>query len=704
MTRNPPLAERARDLRAQILHHDRLYYIEGRPEIADAEYDALYRELVEIETAHPELVTPDSPTQRVGAPLPEGQGFARVRHEVAMLSMESLFTTEEVHEFVEGVYRFLGLPAEEALAWHVEPKFDGVSAALVYEQGQLVRGATRGNGEVGEDITQNLRTIRNLPLALSDERRPLPSRIEVRGEVLIARERFTAFNRERERAGQPLLANPRNATAGALRRNDPSEVARYPLEFHVWAVPRVEGAGKFTTHRELFEALADWGLPDSGHGLLVQGLDACLAYHDKIEAHRDDFPFEMDGIVAKLDRLDLRERLGATSRSTRWQYAHKFAPQEATSLLRAIEVQVGAYGRLTPRAHVDPVEVLGVTVRHASLHNAEHVAALGLSIGDRLFLRRAGDVIPQIVGVASKASGAPPDDWEERVPASLREEQAVRPGVSWRWREEFAMPELCPACGTTVVREGKYVRCPNSQGCRPQVVGRTLALVSRDAFEIEHVGEKAVEQLVAHGMLASPADIFHLDREKLLLLERWGEKSTDNLMREIELHRRVPFERFLTGLSIPEVGAATARLLARHFASLEALEGASEAELEQVDGVGPEVAARIVRWFASPDGRALLRRLFEGGVEIVGASRAPGGGAFDGKTVVFTGTLERMTRNEAKRAVEGQGGRVASSVSSKTDFLVQGGKPGSKAREAAGLGIRVLEEAEFLEVLAGRPV
>jgi DNA ligase (NAD+) len=503
VTRRGGTAERARELRKQLLHHDRLYYIEGRPEISDAEYDALYRELVELEQATPELVTPDSPTQRVGAPLPEGQGFARVRHEVAMLSMDSLFTTEEVREFVEGVHRFLGLPAEEALDWQVEPKFDGVSVALVYERGLLVRGATRGNGEVGEDITRNLRTIRNLPLALSGERRPLPERIEVRGEVLIARERFAAYNRERESAGQPLLANARNATAGALRRNDPAEVARYPLEFHVWAVPRVEGAGKLATHRELFEALADWGLPDSGHGKLLRGLDACLAYHDEIEVRRDAFPFEMDGTVAKLDRLDLRERLGATSRSTRWQYAHKFTSREATSLLRAIEVQVGANGRLTPRAHVDPVVVLGVTVRHATLHNAEHVASLGVSVGDRVSLRRAGDVIPQIVGVAEKASGAPPSDWDERVPQSLREGGEVRAAVAWRWREEFSMPATCPACGTVVVREGKYFRCPNLESCGPQVVGRTLALVSRDAFEIEHVGEKAVEQLVAHGMLES---------------------------------------------------------------------------------------------------------------------------------------------------------------------------------------------------------
>ncbi len=399
MKRPSSPAGRARDLREQILHHDRLYYIEGRTEVSDAEYDALLRQLKELEAAHPELVTPDSPTQRVGAPLPEGQGFSRVRHEVPMLSIESLVTPEEVREFVAGIQRFLAQPAGEELAWHVEPKFDGVSASLVYEDGRFVRGATRGNGEIGEDITQNLRTVRNLPLALSAEKRALPRRIEVRGEVLIARARFAALNRERERTGQALLANARNATAGALRRNDPAEVARYPLEFHVWAVVRVEGAEELATHTELFRALADWGLPDSGHGKLVLGTEACLAYHDEIEARRNEFPFEMDGIFAKLERLDLRARLGATSRATRWQYAHKFAAQEATSLLRAIEAQVGANGRLTPRAYVDPVEVLGVTVRHATLHNADHVASLGLMVGARVFLRRAGDVIPQITGV-----------------------------------------------------------------------------------------------------------------------------------------------------------------------------------------------------------------------------------------------------------------------------------------------------------------
>ena len=692
-------AQRAESLRRQLAHHDRLYHVEGQPEIADAEYDLLYRELVALEGERPDLVVPESPTQRVGAALPEGQGFERVEHEVPMLSIESLFTEQEVRDFEAGIRRALGLADDELLDWRVEPKFDGVSASLVYQEGRLMRGATRGNGRVGEDVTANLRTVKNAPLQLSSEHRPLPRLLEVRGEVLISRDRFDAFNREREAAGGSLLANPRNATAGALRRNDPAEVARYPLELHVWSAPRVEAEQDFETQSEVLAALRDWGLPDSGYGRSVQGLDACLAYHAEIEAQRDSIPFDLDGVVAKLDRFHLRRRLGHTARATRWQYAHKFTPREATSLMRAIEAQVGANGRLTPRAHVDPVEVSGVTVRHATLHNADHVEALGVRVGDRVFLRRAGDVIPQITGVTEAAKGRTPAGWKEGVPESLREGKGVRAGVAWRWRERFEVPEHCPACGTEVVIEGKYARCPNLYGCPPQIVGRTLQLASRDAFEIEKVGEKMVVQLLESDLLETPADLFHLDPAALLQLERWGQKSVDNLMREIDQRRQVSLDRFLTGLSIPEVGRATAGLLARNFPTLEMLAEADREQLEQIDGIGPEVADRIRSWFDAPQSRALIERLLEGGVSVQASQGPSGGGPFDGKTLVFTGTLEGMTRIEAKRAVEARGGRVASSVSARTDFLVQGGKAGKKAKKAEELGVRVLLEPEFLESL-----
>lgn len=698
MVANKEARVRAKELRERLGRYDRLYYLDGHSEVSDEEYDALFRELRDLEEAHPELVTHDSPTQRVGAPLPEGQGFKKVRHEIPMLSIESLFGEDEVREFVEKIHRFLGTDKEGEFDWHVEPKFDGVSAALTYVNGILVRGLTRGDGQVGEDITANLKTVRNIPLELSSTARAVPELVEVRGEVVIQRQRFAAFNREREHAGQPILANPRNATAGALRRNDPAEVKRYPLELHVYAVPRIVGAS-FETHSALMAEMGEWGLPDSGYGQLVHGLEGCLAYHADIEARRDSIPFDIDGIVAKLERLDLRERLGATSRATRWQYAHKFPAREATTLLRAIEVQVGTNGRLTPRAHVDPVEVMGVTVRHATLHNADHVAALGVRVGDRVFLRRAGDVIPQITAVAEAAQGRAPADWRDGVPEALLEDGEIRPGVTWKWRGEFEMPDRCPACGSEVVEEGKYFRCPNVLHCRPQVVGRTLQLAGRTAFEIDRIGEKMVEQLVDAGQIRTPADLFHLDPEVLVGLERWGKKSVDNLMEQIEERRKVPFARFLVALAIPDVGSATARLLARNHPALDYLRAAGVEDLQNLDGIGPEVAERVTSWFAAAQNQAFLERLFEGGVEIVDPVEDARGGAFEGKSVVFTGTLEAMTRAEAKRAVERQGGRVASSVSVRTDYLIQGGKPGSKAKKAKELGVGVLLEPEFRELL-----
>jgi DNA ligase (NAD+) len=697
--RNP--ARRVKDLREEIRRHDRLYHVEGRPEISDAEYDALFRELRELERLHPELESEDSPTRRVGAPIPEGQGFATVVHEVPMLSIESLFAPEEVREFEARILRFLGLESGVDLEWIVEPKLDGASASLLYEAGRLVRGATRGDGVRGEDITSNLKTVRSIPLRLDGSRRDWPKTLEVRGEVILSRERFERLNAARVARGDEPFANPRNTVSGALRRNDPTEVARYPLEFFAWSAPRIEGT-RFATQSEVSEALRDWGFPDGGWAERRRGLDACLAYHDALEARRLELPYEIDGIVAKLDRLDLRERLGSTARSTRWQFAHKFAAIEASSTLRAIEVMVGNGGRLTPRAHVDPVEVGGVTVRHATLHNADYVAALGLQVGDRVFLRRAGDVIPQVLGVAQAAAGRAPADWKAAIPPSLLDEEGeVRPGVTWRWREGFAMPERCPACDTPAVQEGKAWRCPNLQ-CLPQLVGRTLILSGDGAFEIDRLGEKQIAQLIEAELLRSPADLFHLDRdpgkrEQLVALERWGEKSVDNLFAQIAEKRSVPFQRFLVALAIQEIGPATARLLAQHFHSLDALRSASFDELQHVDGIGPEVATRITRWFGEKANQELLERLFEGGVSITYPPIGSAGGAFAGKTIVFTGTLESMGRAEAKSAVESQGGKVASSISARTDFLVVGGKAGSKAKKAEALGVKVLLEPEFLE-------
>jgi len=764
-------AKRARVLRVELEEWARRYYLDGDSPVSDAEYDQAFAELQALEQAHPELATPGSPTQRVGAPLPEGSSFDKVAHEVPMLSIDSLFGTEEVREFEERILRFLGLESGDELWWSVEPKFDGVSASLVYEDGVFVRGVTRGDGALGEDVTANLRTVRNLPLELTPVDGAVPHLVEVRGEVLIARDAFARFNLQREERGEPRLANPRNATAGAVRRNDPAEVARYPLEFHLWDAPRfVQAAGDarepFDAYTDKVARLVELGLPDSGHGRRVQGLAACLAYHDEIEAKRFEIPFDMDGVVAKLDDRALRERLGRTARAMRWQYAHKFAPIEAVSTLRAIEVMVGVGGRLTPRAHVDPVEVGGVTVRHTTLHNRDHVEALGLAIGDRVNLHRAGDVIPQITGVAHAATGKQPQDWHQHVPESLLHPQAddaasessdapsdeardaandaagdaaegaarehtlaeveaqVRAGVTWRFRSRFEMPATCPACGTEVVETGKYFHCPNGLSCRPQLVGRAKLLAGRGAFEIDGIGPKQIAQLADAGQLETPADLFHLDPDAVLELERWGEKKRDNLFAQLDQRRRIPFDRFLVGLGIPEVGPATAKLLAKRFADWSELdaalaggEGRSAAELiaaaededgeaadpavetlMELDGIGPEMARELVRFVRREDMRAMVARLFEGGVEIQPVAQAEGG-VFAGRTVVLTGTLEALTRTEAKRRIEALGGNVTSSVSKRTDFLIAGEKAGSKRKKAEELGVEILDEARLLELL-----
>jgi DNA ligase (NAD+) len=460
----------------------------------------------------------------------------------------------------------------------------------------------------------------------------------------------------------------------------------------------------FSTHAESLRALREWGIPVSELGRTVRGLEEALLYHDELEAQRFVVPFDMDGIVAKLGDLRLRERLGTTSRSTRWQYAHKFAPIEATSQLRAIEVMVGTFGRLTPRAHVDPVEVGGVTVRHTTLHNADHVAKLGLAIGDRVFLERAGDVIPQVMGVAKAAEGAAPEDWEATLPDELFTDgrRAPRAGVSCRWRERFAVPERCPACDTPTVASGKYWLCPNGLACLPQLVGRTKLLCGRDAFGIERLGEKLIQQLALAGMIQTPADVFHLEAARLLTLDRWGEKSVENLMKELAERRRVPFERLLVALAIPEVGPATGKLLARHFGSLAELQAADEERLLHVEGIGPEMAASIQSWFAVPANRSLLERLFAGRVEVLATDRARASqGALAGKTVVFTGTLAQLSRAEAKHLAEEHGAHVASSVSKNTDFVIVGEDAGSKKKKALELGLTVLDEAQFLTLVRG---
>lgn len=695
-------SQRVEELREEIRRHDRLYYNQGVSEISDADYDELFQKLKMLEAGYPELVTPDSPTQRVGAPLPEGGSFDKVKHAVPMLSIESLRTAEEARDFSAKVERFLGIEEGDELVWHVEPKFDGVSAALIYRDGEFVQCLTRGDGVTGEDITSNLRTVRDVPLVL--DMPDAPAVLEVRGEVLIARDRFDRFNIWRTERGQPVLANARNATAGALRRSNPAEVQKYPLEFHPYAIVRCEGMELPNSHAERLALLAKWGFAAPAGDETVEGVEGCLDYHARMEAKRDSIPFEMDGIVAKLDDVTLRKRLGTNSRTTKWQYAHKFKPVEATTVLRAIEIQVGVNGRLTPRAHVDAVQVLGVTVRHTTLHNEDYVLGLKIRPGDNVFVKRAGDVIPQITGIATAAPEAVPEGWSEAIPASLKgEDGTIQPGAIVQYREDFAMPTHCPSCNEAVVREGKYVRCPNVYGCEPQLIGRTVHMAGRNGFDIDSIGEKMIVQLFEAGHLKAPAGLFELQDvpdETLVALDRWGAKTVTNLKKELGEKSKVSLGRFLAALSISEVGTSTARLLAKNFQTLDELRGATVEQLMAVDKIGDEVGGRIRAWFDDERNAEILGRLLASGVEIVEEESAVIlGSAFEGAVVVFTGTLEKMGRFEAKKAVEAQGGRVGSSISKKTTFLVVGGKPGSKAKKAEDLGVIVLLEEDFLQRL-----
>lgn len=654
---------RLRGLQQLIADHDHHYHVLGTPLVSDAEYDALFRELLELEEAHPEAVGPDSPSRRVGGALLEG--FDRVAHAVPMLSIESLFGEEEVGEFLARICR--GLGTEDLPAMACEPKYDGVSASLVYEDGAFVLGVSRGDGAHGEDLTSNLSTIHTIPLAL---RGPAPRLLEVRGEIMIRRDRFEEMNRAHEAAGEPVFANPRNSCAGTLKRLDSRVVASRPLECVVWDLVRWEGGDEAmpVTHGAAMDRLEELGFLSSPHRALCEGADAVVAYHHAREEARDEDPFEMDGIVAKVDEVRLRGDLGRTARAPRWLLAYKFAARQAATTLLAIEIQVGRSGRITPRAVLEPVDLGGVTIRHATLHNASYVAARDIRVGDRVVLERAGDVIPAVV-------------------AAIAEARTGRP-------RRFRMPEACPSCGGALEERGEHHYCTHA-ACPDQVRGRIIHMASRTALDIEKLGERVVDQLIEAGLVTEPSDVFTLDgkRDDLVALDRWGEKSADNLAAEIERVRRPDLDRFLVAMCMPEIGRATARTLAEHFGTLEALEAADLEALTEVDGVGVTVAEMIRDWFTMPHNVRFLDRARAAGVEIQSVRRVEG--ALSGTTFVVTGTLEGMSREQAKAAIEALGGRVTSGVSKKTSYLVAGANPGSKLAKAEKAGVPVLDETAF---------
>jgi DNA ligase (NAD+) len=656
-------ARRIGQLRREIRRHDRLYYVLARPEIADAVYDALVRELRGLEARFPDLVTPESPTQRPGGAAPTA-AFAPVEHRVAMLSIDSVTSVDELREFQARVGRALD---GARVGYVCEPKVDGLGVALLYRRGRFVRGATRGDGRVGEDITANLRTIRRIPDRIAG-RLARAEELELRGEVFIPRAAFARLNRALEAAGAATFANPRNAAAGSLRQKDPAVTAQRPLDIVLYHVSHLRGV-ELATHWEALDAVRTAGFPVNPRNARCPTLDAVLGYCARVERERDRLPYEADGVVVKVDALDAQRRLGATGHHPRWAVAFKFAPRQGTTRVRAIEVQVGKTGILTPVATLDPVQVGGVVIRHVSLHNEDEVRRKDIRVGDSVLIERAGDVIPYVVQIV-----------KGKRPPSAR---------------PFQFPRRCPACGDVAERSSgeAYWRCLSS-ACPAQLKERLRHYGSRRAMDIEHLGDATVAYLVDRSLVRDVADLYTLRPSQVEPLPGFAAKSAQNLIDAIAASRGRGLARLLHALGIRHVGEHVARLLARHFRSLRRMTGASVEELGAVPGVGPEIAESVAKFFADPANRRLTGRLEAAGVVTV--EREPQrAGPLRGKSFVLTGTLSGWSRDAARARIEELGGRVTDSVSRKTDYLVVGAEPGRKVDAARRLGVRTLDEAAF---------
>jgi DNA ligase (NAD+) len=655
-------------LRAEIRRHDYLYYSQDRPEISDSQYDRLFRELIELEQAHPELVTPDSPSQRVGAP--PLQELAKVPHEQPMLSLDSIVDQSEVQAFDQRMKRALETPSVE---YSAEPKFDGLSVELMYDHGIFTRGATRGDGTTGEDVTVNLRTIRSLPLQLHAQS-GFPDHLVVRGEVYMRLDDFQALNRRMTERGDDAFANPRNAASGSLRQLDSTITATRPLVvtcYEIMALSRPVPP----THWDELETLAQWGLPTPVLRRLCASIDEVMAFHRETESMRDQLPYEIDGVVVKVNRQDWQGRLGMKSRSPRWAIAYKFMPRKEITIVQDIVVSVGRTGTLTPVALLKPVEVGGVTISRATLHNADEVARKDIRIGDTVKIERAGDVIPAIA---------------ERVP--VPGEQRSTP---------FYMPNHCPVCGSSVGREGAYYYCTGQLVCGAQLKGAIEHFASKQALNIEGLGKKTVAQLVDERLVRSLADLYRLTKADLVALEGFADRSATLLLESIAGSKTVSLDRFLMGLGIRQVGQHIAKVLAREFGSLDEIMSADRERFQQIREIGPEISESLVVYWSEPHNREVIAQLQQSGVQV-----APGMATGDrrksplaGKTFVFTGGLDHFTRDGAQQAVETAGARVSSSVSKNTSYLVVGQDPGSKLDQARTLGVTILTEQEFAALI-----
>ena len=671
------IAEQINQLRHQLREYNHHYYVLDNPIVPDAEYDRIFRQLVALEQEHPQYLTADSPTQRVGdKPLSH---FESVRHEIPMLSLANAMDDEEARAFDRRIRQKLEPAGEDTsdkydIEYNVEPKLDGLAISLLYEQGVLVRAATRGDGETGEDVTQNIRTIESIPLRLIGEN--LPAVLEVRGEVFMPKAGFEQLNKHQLEQDRKSFANPRNAAAGSLRQLDPAVTASRPLDIFCYAMGRVEGLKLPMTQSGRLALLKQVGLKVCPEVDVVNGIDACLAYKENIGSKRNSLPYEIDGVVYKVNSIDEQDVLGFVSRAPRWAIAHKFPAQEEMTVLESIDVQVGRTGALTPVARLKPVFVGGVTVNNASLHNAAEIRRLDIRVGDTVIVHRAGDVIPKVTGVVL--------------------EKRPRHAVI------FDFPECCPVCGSDVVTDegGVIARCSGGLFCDAQRKQSIKHFVSRNAMDIDGLGDKVVELLVDQGLIHDVGDIYLLNYDDLLKLDRMAEKSASNLISSIDHSKTTTLPRFLYALGIPQVGETTARILAKHFKSLDAIQAASSEALQLLEDIGPIVANDVLVFFQQSHNQEVIEKLINAGVHWPSMENSPAGNSeLQGKVFVITGTLPEMSRNEAKSALQALGARVTGSVSAKTDYVVIGENPGSKAEKAATLGIEMIDEAQLKQIL-----
>jgi DNA ligase (NAD+) len=662
------------ELRSRIEYHNYRYHVLDDPVISDTEFDHLMRRLIELEHAFPELVSATSPTQRIGA-QPLGQ-FATVPHSIPMLSLANAFEEEEVREFDNRVKKMLNISQAEYV---MEPKIDGLAVELIYERGEFTTGSTRGDGYVGEDITQNIRTIRTIPMRLfSHDDLAIPERLEVRGEVYMGKKEFLELNRKREVSGETIFANPRNAAAGSLRQLDPKISAQRQLRMFCYGSGQIVGFG-FETHFQFLEHLKKWGFNVNPHVTLCSGVEEVISYYNRLRAIREELPYQIDGTVVKINRLDFQERLGSVSRAPRWALAYKFEAYEETTMIRDIAVSVGRTGALTPIALLEPVNIGGVEVSRATLHNEDEIARKDIRKGDTVLVTRAGDVIPEVVKIIpEKRTGNEPP---------------------------FQMPEHCPVCHEKVIRQpGEAVRRCVNINCPAQIKGRIRHFASKRAMDIEGLGTKLVDQLVESGHVRNIADIYQLKKQDLTQLERLAEKSASNLIDSIQRSKNRPFSRFIYALGIPHVGEHIADLLSEHHNDIHDLIRAREEELMRIPEIGPEVANSIVTFFDDEENRKTIERLLGSGLDIVYRQLLPvkpDSRRLAGKTFVFTGTLKSVTRDDARKKVETLGGRTAPSISKNVNYLVVGEGGGSKLERAKAMGITFLDEEEFLAMLAG---